>query len=128
MKTLLFILLCFVALTATLSGMMMIISPDGSSLSLSLGLLKGSPFRDFQIPGILLAMFVGGSNMVAVFYNMARHRNRYNWALAGGLTISGWIIAQMIIIQTFHWLHIVYLVTGIIIILAAFQLKGKALI
>ena len=125
MKSLLFILVSFVAVTATLSGLIMISNPDGGVMNLPLSLLDGTPFKDFLIPGILLSTIVGGVNLLAVFYNIQRHVNRYNWAMAGGIMISGWIVVQMILIQAAHWLHFLYLGIGILIVLLAYQLKGK---
>jgi hypothetical protein len=125
MKTLLFILVSFIAVTATISGLLMISNPDGEIMSLSLSLLYQTPFKNFLIPGIILAVFVGGINLIAVFYNIQRNMNRYNWAIAGGVVITGWIIVQMILIQTVYWLHFLYLGIGVLIILLAFQLKGK---
>jgi hypothetical protein len=125
MKTLLFFLLSFIGVTATLSGLLMLSNPDGEIMKLSVSLLKETPFTDFRVPGILLTVLVGGTNLLAIFYNMQRHPNRYNWAIAGGTVIIGWIIAQMILIRTLHWLHFLYLVLGLLIILIAYQLKGK---
>jgi hypothetical protein len=125
MKTLLFILVCFIAITATLSGLLMIGNPDGSILNLSLSLLQSTPFKNYLVPGILLTVIVGGSNLLAVIYNIQRHPNRYNLAIAGGLIISGWIIVQMILIHAVHWLHFIYLGIGLLIMLIAYQLKGK---
>ena len=99
MKTLLFILVSFIAVTSTLSGLLMISNPDGGIMNLPLSLLDGTPFKDFLIPGILLTTIVGGVNLLAVFYNMQRHINRYNWAMAGGIMMSGWIVVQMILIH-----------------------------
>jgi hypothetical protein len=103
----------------------MISKPNGEILGLSLSLLEPTPFINYLIPGILLAILVGAVNLVAVFFNIQRNANRYNWAIAGGIMINGWIIAQMILIQTAHWLHFLYLGTGVFIILLAYQLKGK---
>lgn len=125
MKTLLFILVSFIAVTSTLSGLLMISNPDGGIMNLPLSLLDGTPFKDFLIPGILLTTIVGGVNLLAVFYNMQRHVNRYNWAMAGGIMMSGWIVVQMILIHAARWLHFLYLGIGILIILLAYQLKGK---
>lgn len=125
MKTILFVLICVVGLTTTVSGLLMISEPDGSTLGLSLSLLDTTPFRSFLIPGITLAFLVGGVNLVAVFLNIQRNVNRYNWAIAGGVMITGWIITQIILIQTIHWLHFLYLGIGVLIILLAYQLKGK---
>ena len=128
MKLFLFILLSFISVTAILSGLMMIGYADGSALNLSLSLLEGTPFKNYIIPGILLIIFVGIVNLLAVFYNMKRDPKRYTWALAAGIMICGWIITQMILIRSFHWLHIVYLAMGVVVILISFQLKGKAMI
>ena len=125
MRTLLFILLCIIGVTATISGILMISDPTGEILKLPTGLLQGSPFHNYLVPGILLAVVVGGSFLAAVFLNLLRHKNRYNYALAAGVIITGWILIQVILIETFHWLHMVYLGMGILIILVAYQLKGK---
>ena len=103
----------------------MISNPDGSILNLSPGLLQGTPFKNYLVPGILLTVIVGGSNLLAVIYNIQRHPNRCNWAMASGLIISGWIIVQMILINAVHWLHFIYLSIGLLIMLMAYQLKGK---
>lgn len=125
MKSLLFILVSFIALTAILSGLVMISNPDGGILNLPLNLLHDTPFKDYKLPGILLTVFVGGINLAAVFLNLQRHPLKYSWSIAGGAVITGWIITQMILIGVFHWLHALYLVLGILIILIAYQLKGK---
>jgi len=125
MRSLLFILVSFIAVTSLISGIILIGNPDGSMMNLPLSLLEGTPFKDFKIPGILLAFVVGGINLLAVFFNLKRGRNRYKWAMAGGLVISGWILIQMILTGVIHWLHIFYLAIGILIILFTFQLRGK---
>lgn len=128
MRTLLFILVCFVAITSLVSGILIITHPDGSVMQMSVDLLKTSPFKNFLIPGIVLTVLVGGTNLLAAFFNMQRNANRYNWALAGGIMISGWTVVQMILINTVFWLQFVYLGIGVIIMLIAYQLMGKELI
>lgn len=125
MKTLLFLLSVFIALTALISGLLMISNPDGSILNLPLNLLSNTPFKDFLVPGMILAGLVGGTNLLAVFFNLQRHANRYNWSIAGGFMISGWIVIQMLLINAVHWLHFIYLGAGILVILISYQLKGK---
>lgn len=125
MRTLLFLLISFVAVTSIFSGLLMMSSPDGTLLHLPINVLKDTSFKDFLIPGILLTIIVGGVNLVAALYNLQRRSNRYNWAIAGGIIISGWIVTQMLLIQAAHWLHFLYLGVGILIVLLAYQLKGK---
>lgn len=128
MRTLLFILVCFVAITSIASGALMISDPGGTVMQLSPSLLEGTPFSDFRVPGIILAALVGGVNLLAAFFNMKRSPRRYHWAMAGGILVSGWIVVQVSLIDTAHWLHFIYLGVGIIIVLTAYQLMGKALI
>lgn len=102
----------------------MISNPDGTTMGLPLSLLDAAPFKNFLIPGMALTT-VGVINTLAVFFYIRRNVNRYNWAMAGGVMIIGWIIVQMILIQTFHWLQFIYLGVGLLVILIAYQLKGK---
>ena len=103
----------------------MISDPDGGILNLPLSLLEGTPFKNYLVPGVLLAGLVGGVNTAAIYSSIAQSTTRYNWAVAGGIMITGWIIAQMILIQSLHWLHFIYLGAGVLIVLMAYQLKGK---
>ncbi len=125
MKTILFILVSFIAFTAALSGLLMFSNPDGGILNLPLSLLENTPFKNYRIPGILMTTIVGGVNLIAIFFNMQRHPSRYNWAMAGGFMISLWILGQLLLIQAAHWLHFIYLGIGVLVILIAYQLKGK---
>jgi hypothetical protein len=124
MKALLFILISFVAITAFICGLIMVSNPDGKAMGLDLALLKETPFKNFLLPGMFLTI-VGIVNLIAVFFNIKRHNTRYNWALAGGIMICGWIVVQMILIQMFFWLQFLYLAIGLLIILVAYELKGK---
>jgi hypothetical protein len=41
------------------------------------------------------------------------------------MVIAGWIIIQVMLIRSLHWLHFIYLGMGILVVLIAYQLKGK---
>lgn len=125
MRLLLFLLLVFIALTSIASGLLLIGYPDGSYLGLSPALLSGTAFHSFKVPGIVLAVGVGGTNLLAVIRNIQAHPHRYNWAMAGAVVLFGWIVVQMLLINTLHWLQFVYLFLALMILLLAFQLKGK---
>lgn len=125
MKTILFILIGFVALTATISGLLLMSNPDGAILQLSVKLLEGTAFHDYFIPGILLTILVGSTNLFTVYLLIKRDSNAYNWCLASGIILCTWVIAQIIVIWAIHWMHFIYLIIGIMIVLLAIQLKGK---
>lgn len=128
MKTVLDILLFFVAVTALISGVIIILYPDGSVMQMSTDLLKTSPFTTFLVPGIILTVFVGGSSLVAFVLNLRNTLRRYEWAIVAGVMTCGWVLVQMLLINTIFWLQFVYLGIGIVMMLIAYQLKGKALI
>ncbi len=125
MKLFLFLLTAYVALTAIVSGALLVSYPDGSVFNMSTGLLKGTPFSNFLVPGILLCVMVGGTNLVAVILNMQTHPLRYNWAIAGAVMLIGWVVIQMLLIAVLHWLQFAYLGIGIMMMLLSWQLKGK---
>ena len=125
MKVLLLILNALVALTAIINGGIMITQPVGSILHLPATLLQNTPFRDYFVPGMLLALIVGGTNLMAVVYHLARHKNRYNWSLAGAVVLICWIVAVLLLTGQWNWLQICFLMIGILIVLQAWQLKGK---
>lgn len=128
MKTFLFVLSGFIGFTALLSGLLMMVHPDGNLINLSVALLEGTPFKDFQVPGLLLASLVGGVNCMALFFNIQKRPKRFSWAVAGGVVLCLWIIIQMMLIHSVYWLHIVYLMLGVLVILTGLHLKGKELI
>ena len=125
MRTIMYILIAAVAITSIVSGFIMINDPNGGVIDLSTGILESTPFNDFVIPGILLLTVVGSVNLIAIYTAISRSANRYNWAMAGGIMTSGWIIIQLILIQELHWLQFAYLGIGLLITLIAYQLKGK---
>ncbi len=128
MRTLLFILIAFVAVTATVSGILLMANPDGRTFNMPLTLLNGTPFKSFLIPGMILTIAVGAVNMLAFFHYYKEYKYMYDWTLAGGIMLTLWSIVQMILLQSFFWLQIFYLGIGILIILLSFQLKGKWII
>ncbi len=127
MRMLLTILLFFVAVTSLISGVIIMLYPDGSVMQMSTELLKTSPFKTFLIPGIVLTLFVGGSSVIAFVLNIRKHIRRYEWAIVAGLMTCGWVLVQMLLINALFWLQFVYLGIGIVMMLIAYQLKGKAL-
>lgn len=125
MKLFLFLLIAFVALTAIVSGALLITYPDGSLFGMSTALLKATPFNNFFVPGLILCLVVGGTNLVAFLLNLKAHPFRYDWSIGAAVMIMGWVIVQMLLIAVLHWLQFVYLGVGIMILLLTWQLKGK---
>lgn len=105
--------------------MLLVLDPSGEKLGLSPRVLRTTPFQNFLIPGLFLIVAVGATNLVAFFYLLKDDPKQFVWSMFGGLMIGGWIIIQMMFIQTFFWLQLVYLFVGFLSILISFQLRKK---
>ena len=103
----------------------MISNPMGLQNSLPLVLLENTPFHSFVLPGIILVIVVGGITVATVLAYLLNSKNRYNWSIASGTILSIWISLKIIIIQIVHWADFLFLAIAILIVLLAYQLKGK---
>ena len=127
MRNLLLSLITLVAITALCSGLLLMYEPNGRALGLPAVVLDHSPFPDFFVPGLILTVLVGGTCFVALLLSGSRNRQSYRLALYAGLVVMGWGIGQMLLMQYYHWLQLLYLGIGLLIVLLSFQLMGKAI-
>lgn len=128
MRLALLILISFVALTALPSGLLLMYYADGSALGLSPDLLVATPFKSYFVPGLILALIVGGSSLMTLFLVMNQSPFSYRFALISGIFLVIYILAEFIIFPYHHWLQGLYLGAGLLIALASYQLLGKAAI
>jgi hypothetical protein len=77
-----------------------------------------------MLPGWLL-LGVGLVHLYALLQWWQKSGARFNWSIIAGIVISGWIVVQMLLLAIVNWWQIGYLFAGILIILTAWQLKGK---
>jgi hypothetical protein len=128
MKTTLIILSSIVGVLATMIGFMMMTVPDGNMINLNVAVLKSTSFKDFRVPGVVLFLTVGLSNLLAVFYLFVNHKSKFNWSIIGGVLLITWVIAQFMLIDTSRWVDVIALTIGALIVFISMQLKGKELI
>jgi hypothetical protein len=125
MKTILLILVSFIAITALGSGMLLLYRTDGSALQLPPYIIQHTPFDNYFLPGIFL-LLIGLINMVGVFMYMAEHHLAYKVIIAGGLSLTAWMIVQLILVPYYYLFYGICLVCGILITLISYQKMGKA--
>jgi hypothetical protein len=86
----------FLGIGALFGGGLLILAPDGRLLGMPTTLLSGTPFRSFLVPGLCLFVFVGIAPLVAAAMTLRRHAIAPLAAVAVGLTLVGWIAAEML--------------------------------
>lgn len=128
MKTTLIILTSIVGVLATMIGVMMMAVPDGNMINSNVSILKTTSFRDFKIPGLILFLTVGISNLTAFFYLFVNHKSKFSWSISGGILLIIWIVAQFILIESSRWVDVIVITIGALIVFISMQLKGKELI
>ena len=111
-RIVLVILLAFIALTSVPSGVAMITG----ALHIPPALLQGSLFRDYTIPGLVLAIIVGGSSLLAEVTVFIRREWSVILSMVAGLMMAGYEVVELAIIQQFSWLQVLYFAIGVVII------------
>ncbi|MCX6293916.1 MAG: hypothetical protein NT127_06445 [Sphingobacteriales bacterium] len=76
MKTTLIILSSIVGVLATMIGIMMMAVPSGNLINSNISILKTTSFHDFKVPGLILFLTIGISNLIAFFYLFINHKSK----------------------------------------------------
>lgn len=107
------ILQIFICIGAVPSGIAMIADPSGSSVGMPIEMLINSPFSDFLIPGIFLLVVNGIGSLLGGVASFLRYKFASEVAVGLGTFLIFWIVAQVLWIGV-HWLHILYIIFGIV--------------
>ncbi len=127
-KILAAVLLAFNAAGAIYGGWNLMTYPDGSSLDMSTKLLEHSPFGDFLIPGIILFLFNGVLSLTFLAALLLNAKNTPWLLIFQGFVLGGWIVGQMIMLQTVNSLHILFGSIGFaLILIGALMIRSRRL-
>ncbi len=105
-------LLLFNGLSATVGGLALMADwiPEQESW------VVATDFPSDYFPGVVLMAVVGGSSLLAA---AARVKRTDGWQLASivaGTIMVFWILGEVASIRAFHFLQVVYLVTGALVV------------
>ncbi|MDZ5781930.1 hypothetical protein [Marinococcus luteus] len=114
---------------ALAGGGLLIISPDGSMFSMPLEILRNTPFNSFLIPGIILltclgilplvtAVFLASEKPFKILGKLSLYKEAHgawNSSLYIGFILIVWITVQMYLIKEVVFLHIFYILLGLLI-------------
>ncbi len=116
------ILLLFNGIGALYGGWNLMLYPDGSSIQLSMEWLKHTPFVDYRIPGFIL-FIANGLLSAFAFIALLLKLKQYPWlVIAQGAILTGWILIQILLIQTIYFLHFICVSVGIVLIMVGWIL------
>lgn len=102
----------FSGIGAAAGGAALAGDPSGDLLRMPLWLLRDSPFQSFLVPGLVLLLAVGGSNLAGAWLVWRAHPHGRVVSLAAGVVLAGWILAEIAFIGYVHWAQALYLAIG----------------
>jgi hypothetical protein len=117
------ILQLLIGVSALVSGVLMMIVPDGHLMSMPLSMLEGSPFKDFFFPGLILLSVNGLGNIFSGILSLKRHRLAGYAGIVFGLALIIWIFVQVSMIGGGHWLQYLYFCLGMLELLLAIGIR-----
>lgn len=110
-----------IAVSAVAGGVGVMIN----GLGMSLDLLEGSPFTGFFWPGVILAVAVGGSGLLA-WVALLAHAPRAMEAGAGaGVLLAGWILVQVAMLGYISVLQPVMGALGLVTLFVALEARRR---
>ena len=103
----------------------MFMSPDGGMLHYDLDVLQYSPFESFLIPGIILFIIVGLFSWFVSILTIVNHRCFPTLVIVEACILLLWLILEIIMIRTIHWIFVLYGVIAIVLIIMGIKLKKQ---
>ena len=105
------------------------VSAVGGGIALVVGglgvptdLLRHTPFESFVVPGLFLAVVIGGTALLGAIAVLAHWRRAPAASAAAGAVMVGWIAGETVLVEGFSWLQGLYLLTGAIALAASVRL------
>jgi len=91
-------------------------------LGVPTAMLRHTPFESFVVPGIFLAVIIGGSATIGATALLTHSRRAPVTSGAAGAIMVGWIAGETVLVEGFSWLQGLYLLTGAVIVVASIRL------
>lgn len=117
----LFVASVFVGLTAVFGGVALAAGVDKFPPSW----LTGTLFSSYLVPGLILAVVVGGSAVVTAVTTVRSRERATLWSMLAGAILLGWLVGERLILPTaafspqFWWLEAIYIAVGLMMLVPA---------
>ncbi len=102
----------FVGIGAISGGLAAILDPL-QPLGVPSKVLQYSPFSSFLIPGLILFGVIGLGNMIAALLHLRRSHYSKQISFLIGIALVVWITVQCLMLQTIHFLHLLFFGIGL---------------
>jgi hypothetical protein len=113
----------FIGIGAVVCGALLIVAPDGSFMQMPLDMLRGSPFRSFLIPGLILFLIIGVGNIVSAIFCFRMRQVAAFGGMLFGFALIIWIFVQVSMIGGGHWLQYLYFVLGLVLLILGIAMR-----
>jgi hypothetical protein len=116
-------LLLFNGLSAAVGGLALMTDwiPEQASW------VRDTDFPSNYFPGVILMAVVGGSSLIATTALVKRCDGWQLASIAAGTIMVFWIIGEVASIRGFHFLQVIYLATGALVVIGHRQGRRKQL-
>jgi hypothetical protein len=106
------------------AGQAFVRNPSGAALGMTADWLDGSPFPDFRLPGLFLAVVIGGANLLTAVLLWRRYPVSPLASLGTGGLLVTWVAIQTAVIGFRHWSQGIWWVTFVVVTVLAARLVG----
>jgi hypothetical protein len=102
--------LWFGAISALAGGILGVVA---NGAGVPLGYLQDTPFASYLVPGLLLGIVIGGTQLIAALLLHWRHPYGLTAAAVAGFGMIVWIFVELAVISEYSPLQAIYLAVGV---------------
>ena len=114
-------LLLFVGLISVVSGIYMI---PTNGMGMPLSWLEDTVFGSYLVPGLILAIVIGGFSLAAGILLLLKKRCATEMTISTGFALLIWIFTEIYLIRESYWLQTAFFIVGVVILVASmFMIK-----
>jgi hypothetical protein len=99
---------------------------NAESAGVPLEFLAKTPLTSFVVPGLILGIIVGGSQLTAAIALLTRRHSSLLWGAIAGFGMLIWIFVEIAIIEAYSWLQSLYFGLGVLELILVLALLGIA--
>ncbi len=114
--------LLFFGALSSFVGAVIGVAANGAGVPLSY--LDHTPFTSFVLPGLILGVVVGGTQLGGAIALLAKHRQGPLLATVAGFGMLIWIFAELAILRQYSWLQTGYFALGGVELILVLALLG----